>query len=119
MWNYCFISLQTALEAASDYRKQVEENQGEKQQLVLAIKHDLNQVGFYIFRGLTVYNRWGGTAKIDKLINFILKDTSCFERKRTVCWIFTKTIGGNEGELPSGGEIRYAKNWESVVANLF
>lgn len=38
------ISLQTALEAASDYRKQVEENQGEKQQLVLSMQHELNQV---------------------------------------------------------------------------
>lgn len=39
------LSLQTALDAASDYRKQVEENQGEKQQLVLTMQHELNQVG--------------------------------------------------------------------------
>ncbi|CAB4028110.1 Hypothetical predicted protein, partial [Paramuricea clavata] len=36
-------SLQTALEAASGYRKQVEENQGEKQQLVLSMQHELDQ----------------------------------------------------------------------------
>ena len=41
------ISLQTALEAASDYRKQVEENQGEKQQLFLSTQHELNQVICY------------------------------------------------------------------------
>ena len=42
-------SLQTALEAASGYRKQVEENQGEKQQLVLSMQHELDQVCSLMF----------------------------------------------------------------------
>ena len=38
------VSLQAALEAASDYRKQVEGTHSEKQQQVLSMQHELDQV---------------------------------------------------------------------------